>query len=296
MTKSRKNFSPRVAVRLPLVAFENDHRPAQTRGAGENPIGKTGTQTERAKQVDWSKHAQTEIYAGRAVPELDDYPLTLSAMERERRRLARDIHDLSGQYIVAALFRLDALERSIENVSLSPYCSDVREILTQLSKELEKVTSGAACATPLGSELVTALSGTIEQWENHIGISTRFLHEAAEDFRVDEPTAETLFRITQEGLTNVAKHAATASLVTVRLRQVAACLVLTIEDNGTGKGRQPMPEDRGFHRPSGIAGMRERVAGVGGTLTLEHSARGTRLTVAVPTDASSVEKCERELA
>ncbi|THK34728.1 hypothetical protein EHS39_28370 [Ensifer sp. MPMI2T] len=295
MTKSRKDFSGRAAVRLPLVALGNALRPAQTTGAGENQ--KTGTQTERAKQVDWSKHAQTEIYAGRAVatvPGLDDYPPTLSAVERERRRLARDIHDLSGQYIVAALFRLDALERSIGNVALSPYCNDVREILTQLSQELEKVTSGAACATPLGSELVTALSGVIEQWENHIGIATRFLHEAAEDFRVDEATAETLFRITQEGLTNVAKHAATASLVTVRLRQVAACLVLTIEDNGTGKG--PMPEDRGFHRPSGIAGMRERVADVGGTLTLERTARGTRLTVAVPTEPSSVQKCERGLA
>ncbi|RUV80172.1 hypothetical protein EOA51_33210, partial [Mesorhizobium sp. M1A.F.Ca.IN.020.32.1.1] len=171
-------------------------------------------------------------------------------------RLARDIHDLSGQYIVAALFRLDALERASKDEALSCHCNDVREMLVQLSRELEKVTSGSEGTTPDGSDLITALSDTIRRWEKHIGIATRFLHEAAKDFRIDNATAETLFRITQEGLTNIAKHAATASLVTIRLRQVAACLVLTIEDDGTGKGRQTMPEDRGFHRPSGIAGMR----------------------------------------
>ncbi|MCA1406415.1 hypothetical protein I6F26_18500 [Ensifer sp. IC3342] len=230
------------------------------------------------------------------VPALDDYRPTLSAAEGERRRLARDIHDLSGQYIVAALFRLDALERASGDGTLSRHCNDVREMLVQLSRELEKVTSGSESATPDGSDLITALSDLIGRWENHIGIATRFLHEAAKDFRIDDATAETLFRITQEGLTNVAKHAATASLVTIRLRQIATCLALTIEDDGTGKGRPPMPQDGGFHRPSGIAGMRERVAELGGTLTLERTARGTRLTVAVPTERSSVQQCERGLA
>ncbi|MBP1886760.1 sensor histidine kinase [Sinorhizobium mexicanum] len=231
-----------------------------------------------------------------AAPELDDYRPTASAVERERRRLARDIHDLSGQYIVAALFRLDALERASGDGALSRHCNEVREMLVQLSRELETVTSGTESAAPGGADLITALSGIIGRWEDHIGIATRFLHEAARDFRIDDATAETLFRITQEGLTNIAKHAASASLVTIRLRQVAACLVLTIEDDGTGKGRQPVPEDRGFHRPSGIAGMRERVAELGGTLTLERTARGTRLTVAVPTERSNVQQCERGLA
>lgn len=225
-----------------------------------------------------------------------DYPPRTNAVERERRRLARDIHDLSGQYIVAALFRLDALERASGDAALARHCNDVREMLVQLSRELENVTSGSENTAPDGSDLITALSNLIGRWEDHIGIATRFLHEAAKDFRIDDATAETLFRITQEALTNVAKHAATASLVTIRLRQIAACLVLTIEDDGTGKGRQPMPEDRGFHRPSGIAGMRERVAELGGTLTLERTARGTRLMVAVPTERSSIQECERGLA
>jgi signal transduction histidine kinase len=198
----------------------------------------------------------------------------LGAIERERRRITRDIHDISGQYIVAALFRLSSLESATFDQSLLPHFADLRTILSRLSEELHEVAAGGRPAVPRGRTLVTALSDLTAQWEHDVGISARFQYDDAECLSIDDTTAETVFRICQEALTNIAKHAVAASLVAIHLKVLSKQVVLTIEDNGMVQNRLPMANDVDQRKHVGLAGMRERVAELGGDLTVMHRAEG----------------------
>ncbi|WP_331376191.1 sensor histidine kinase [Sinorhizobium chiapasense] len=214
----------------------------------------------------------------------------------ERKRLARDIHDLSGQHIVSALFRLAALEARVRDEVALAYCSDLREILKRLSLELEKVTSEPKSDSVHMRDVVASVSDLIAEWEDRIGTAARFLENTGGDLCVGGAEAEAVFRLVQEALTNVAKHAVTASLVTVRLEHERNCLVVSVEDDGVGLGRWPGSFDKNRRGHSGVAGMRDRVARLGGTLTVESRAvRGTRLVATIPTGPSRAPLHDGEL-
>jgi signal transduction histidine kinase len=131
--------------------------------------------------------------------------------------------------------------------------------------------------------LETALSNYVEKWSDRNSISLDF-HSGLDKLRLPAPVETTVFRIVQEALTNVLKHAQ-ANRVSVMLEYRNDELLVIVEDNG--RGFQPGTERDGL----GLLGIHERVALVGGKLNIESEpGSGTTLVVRIPAIASSQQK------
>ena len=195
----------------------------------------------------------------------------MQGQEYERLRLAHELHDQTGQSLVAVMMELKDIETTFNDAG--------RHRLTLLRKKLEQMGQALhhvawelrpASIDDLG--LATALGNYISEWGSQFGIEVDF---HCRDRRVDELTEEvhtTVYRLVQETLTNIAKHAAGATSVSVLIDRVEALLWLTIEDNGVGF--DPAALDAPGNRRLGglgIAGMRERLALIGGDFEIESS-------------------------
>ena len=211
--------------------------------------------------------------------------------DQARRRLARDIHDHAGQYLVAARFQLAALEQRATDRSLRSSLAELRMILDRFGEELRAVSSGQSIDVPQGHQLRSALSNLVEQWEHDVGIPVSFLLDLPDSFEPDDAVSEVVFRVAQEGLTNVAKHAPDASAVHISLQSTQRDLKLTIEDDGPGlpalSDAFPGPAVKG----TGIDGMRERLKELGGRLVIRSTVGvGTHLISTIPLDTKRVHR------
>ena len=209
----------------------------------------------------------------------------VDAVARERRRIARDLHDHAGQYFVGIMLQLAALERHITDQTLRSSLHDISETVTRLGDELKSIYAGERCGVPSGYSLVSALANLISRWEREVGMVVHFNHRMTDCSDLDDATAEAVFRIVQEALTNVAKHAAQASRVSVRLRMKSHRLVLEIEDDGPAMCSQQKTSPQSARQHYGILGMRERVEELGGNFAVNHQkGKGTLVVVTIPLD------------
>lgn len=205
------------------------------------------------------------------------------AVEQERLRIARDIHDHVGQHVIGILLRLAALEYRITEPTLRSSVCELRSIMAQFSEELKAVSAGERCGVPTGSELVPALERLIGEWKRATGIGTLFECNAMSGVEWSDAVAEVVYRIVQEALTNVAKHAHGATRAKIVLHSADWSLRLRVEDDGAGPAPEPRTHCPGPRGPKGIAGMRERVALLGGALEFRHTPhKGACLVVDIP--------------
>ena len=202
------------------------------------------------------------------------------AQENERRALARELHDEMGQNCTAiradATYILNARPGDGAGVAASARrIAATSEALYKLVKEMLRRLRPMTLDS-LGLE--AALHELCENWEEQTGVDCGFFPFAVPG-KLDDPTCIALFRLVQEGLTNVARHA-DASQVRVELRR-SDCgqqLLLGIEDDGRG-----MDAGQPVHAGFGLTGMRERVAGLQGRLQIRSSpGNGLRIDVALP--------------
>ena len=205
----------------------------------------------------------------------------VTAQEDERARIARDLHDQLGQQITA--LRL-ALGRHREQVAGTVPTTDLERAL-RLASEIDAAVDflawelRPAALDHLG--LAAALPQYLHEWSAHHGIAAEF-QAAGMAAGVLLPDAETTFyRVTQEALNNVVKHAH-ATRVDVLLEQRDGTVVLVVEDNGAGFD----VADRALAaRGIGLAGMRERARLVGATLDVESTpGGGTTIFLRCPAD------------
>jgi signal transduction histidine kinase len=214
----------------------------------------------------------------------DDYPerATAVAIEQERLRMAREIHDVSGQHLISMLFQLIAIERTQTDPSLLSSLAALRCALTHFSEDLHEIAKGGTPGVPRSAELVGAISALTANWGTQSGIDVRFRHSGLDPGLLDDLAAEAIYRVVQEGLTNIAKHAAAATAVTVELHVRTERLALTVEDNGAGPVEQ---SQRGQRREGcGITGMRQRIKELGGTFSAgaRRGVSGMRLAATIP--------------
>ena len=211
----------------------------------------------------------------------------VSSQEDERRRIARDIHDKLGQ-------RVTALRLQIESLSLNggPPLEGGVEILKRTAVRLDSEVSflawelRPAALDDLG--LPEAAKAYLEDWSHNYKISSGFsLRGFAEDPRL-RPDEEThLYRIMQEALNNIAKHAK-ATNVSVLLEKKPSGIEMIIEDNGQGFDLSTTAKrDRDSGKGLGLLGMRERALLIGGVLEFESSPGvGTTIYIRIPTHAT----------
>lgn len=190
------------------------------------------------------------------------------AME-ERARLARDVHDTIAQSLTSIVMLAERARLDGSPAALGLIEDAAREALLE-ARALVAVTSPAPSADSLGD----ALRRLGERFARETGMRVEV---AASDATLARDVQVVLLRCAQEGLANVRKHSGAASARITLLTTESA--ELRIRDDGRGLGGVSIDDDRGF----GLAGMRERVALVGGTLTVtDGDSPGTDLTVRIP--------------
>lgn len=199
----------------------------------------------------------------------------LGAVE-ERNRLAREIHDTLAQGLTATALQLESADALLDAGSEKAH-EPLRRALSLTRSNLEEARRSVLDlrAAPLeGRPLSEALKALVDRWEAETGIGARY--KAVNGSRPLPPRVEAaLYRICQEALTNVSRHAE-AGRVTVRLVATPERVRLSVEDDGRGFDASKVPEDR-----HGLVGMRERAEMLGSTLEVRSSA-GTRIEATVP--------------
>ncbi len=191
--------------------------------------------------------------------------------DEERRRIGRDLHDSTGQTLAAlelGLARLmhDPGSATPERQGLLEHCAG---LATQCSTEIR--TASYLLHPPLLDELglLSALRWLADGFRERSAIEVRLdLPDSMERLPRDDELC--LFRVAQEALTNVHRHAASPR-VTIRLKVQSNSVMLEIEDAGRGIAN-PTPSVG-----VGLAGMRERIRQIGGTLSVESTGTGTRV-------------------
>ena len=192
--------------------------------------------------------------------------------EQERTRIAREIHDDLGGNLTAIKMALSMLTERLP--ADQPQLLERAAYLDALvDRSIDAVHRISLDLRPsmLDFGLVAALEWQSSEFEKQNGISCAFTSNAKEiDLSIDQSTA--LFRIFQEALTNIAKHAG-ATQVTVRLQRQDEGITLSIADNGRGI----LPSER--HKPGsfGLRGMNERALALGGTMDLSGAPGGGTL-------------------
>ena len=211
----------------------------------------------------------------------------MQATEQERTRISREIHDQVGQMITAIKMELSTLRRHVrteESLANSSGGADIHAKIDDISELLdEAVILVRRISTDLRPELlddfglVAAVEGHLAEFEKRTGIHHTFSHTLDEDLLLPS-TATAVFRIMQESLTNVMRHAQ-ASEVNVRLATEDGELTLRVQDNGRGI----TAEEQTTRTSLGLLGMRERAAQLGGTLEIAGAmGSGTTLVLQLP--------------
>ena len=199
------------------------------------------------------------------------------AEERERLRLSYELHDQAGQDLIAAILELNEIDSLVDGPARERLHL-VRKKMEELGKTLHRIAWELRPPAIDELGLRKALASYIADWGERCGTEVDF---HCDDPNLDEVPNEigtTVYRIVQEGLTNILKHARGPSDVSVVIRRVGATLQVIIEDNGCGFEVGAMAAKPGGYGGLGLDGMRGRLILIGGTLEVE-SAVGAGTTI-----------------
>jgi signal transduction histidine kinase len=203
----------------------------------------------------------------------DSLRRVIEGQELERRRLARELHDETGQALTSVLLGLKAVETAEDAPAA---LASLRELVVATLQDVRRLAVELRPKALDDFGLVPAVERLVETFTEATGISVEFESQLGAE-RLQPEVETTLYRIVQEALTNIAKHAG-ARRVSVLLVRRPGLVNALIEDDGHGFG--PGEEAQGG---IGLAGMRERLALLDGRLTIESgSGTGTSLVAEVP--------------
>ncbi len=221
------------------------------------------------------------------------------AQEDVQRRIAHDLHDQVGQTVTGLSLGLKALERALDDVEdrVTPGDQSIKERMLWLQKltmEIGRdIHQASADLRPTALDdlgLPRALAALIADWNERYGVAADLQIMGAFEPRLPTEIETVLYRVVQEALTNVLKHAR-ASNVSIVFDRRLDDIRIVIEDDGSGFDAENAGGDRdaelAYRRGLGLLGMRERLAMIGGLLRIELSNAGTTLFVSVPLDPHS---------
>ncbi|MQA42586.1 sensor histidine kinase [Rugamonas aquatica] len=217
-----------------------------------------------------SKQEQLEVRHSRArLAELSAHAERVK--EQERTRIAREIHDELGGNLTAIKMAVAMLAARLDSSGADPALRDKTDYVDALvDRTIDAVHRISLDLRPavLDLGLVEALEWQVKEFEKQVGIACTF-NANQRDVELDNEQATALFRIAQEALTNIAKHAG-ATRVSVKLARLRHHVSLKISDNGSGIRQADRAKPASF----GLRGMAERARALGGTLNLSHAAGG----------------------
>ena len=225
-----------------------------------------------------------EIFAGRAAVAVElrqrvarvALERVLSAQEDERRRLARELHDETGQALTSILLGLRGLEEAKDPDALRAAVGEVRDLVRSTLQDVRQLAVELRPTALDDFGLVAAVERLTASFSEQTGIAVEFVPNLPEG-RLAPEIETALYRVVQESLTNVVKHAR-AGHVSVVLTQTGGSVSVVVEDDGVGF-EPARTRDGGL----GLVGMRERIGLLGGRVAVEsRPGAGTTFVAEVP--------------
>jgi signal transduction histidine kinase len=200
----------------------------------------------------------------------------VDAQELERARLARELHDETGQALTSILLGLKPLEQAADSDEGREAVASVRELVVSTLQGVRRLAVELRPSALDDFGLVPAVERLADTFREQSGLHVDFEAQLGEA-RLPSEAETTLYRVIQEALTNIVKHA-DASRVSILLQRTGSDALAVVEDDGSGFDPR-FPRDDAL----GLAGMRERLALAGGRLRIESTAgAGTTVVAEVP--------------
>src|SRR5438477_7532837 len=207
-----------------------------------------------------------------------------SVREEERTRIAREVHDELGQALTGLKMDLAWLEKKLAEATHLPSLRTVRQMTRQMPEVVDEIISAIRkIATELrpgvldDAGLEAAIDWQVQDFQKRTGIKCEFVSDL-KDSRLSQDRATGAFRIFQETLTNIARHAG-ATRVNIRLAASHGKLILEVEDNGKGVTARDLSGAKSL----GLLGMRERAMMLDGEVTIVgRRGKGTTVGLRIP--------------
>lgn len=216
----------------------------------------------------------------------------IKAQEEERRRVAREIHDGPAQSLVNLVFRIEVCEKLIAVDARDKVLSELKALKLLIKNSIQDVRKIIFDLRPMALDdlgLLPVLRRYLEGLEMRENLSVEFI-VLGEEFSINPTIEAGIFRIVQEALNNVAKHAR-ANNVKLAISFSPALLIISVCDNGTGFDPEEVKEyyKKGEH--FGLISMRERAELLNGKFEIKSApGKGTRLKFTIPVDNSQMKE------
>jgi two-component system sensor histidine kinase UhpB len=199
-------------------------------------------------------------------------------LEEQSKRIAHAVHDEAGQLLAAVFLRLDEASRE-----LAPSCGscfdEIKRMLQMIEVQLREIAHDLRPTVLDDLGLMPAIEGFVDRVSKRYGIEITC--ESTVASRFPAPVETTIYRVVQESLNNVVKHA-NASRADIRITQDGRNVKCLIQDNGAGFNLDEVLSRKGS-RGLGLLGIRERVDAVGGELAIQSlPGNGTTLFITIP--------------
>jgi PAS domain S-box-containing protein len=203
----------------------------------------------------------------------------ISAEDDERRRIARELHDETGQSLTALLVGLRAIEQQATTADVRSATQRLRGVTAQTMDNVARLARGLHPSVLDDMGLAAAVRRHVSDYSEAFGIMVELRLEAIAHDPLPPLVQTTMYRIVQEALTNVARHAR-ARMVGVEFRRERSMCELLVRDDGVGfDAGATLVEASGL----GLNGMRERVALLGGSVEIESTpGHGTLIRARIP--------------
>ncbi|OGC94404.1 MAG: hypothetical protein A2W25_01860 [candidate division Zixibacteria bacterium RBG_16_53_22] len=203
----------------------------------------------------------------------------ITAQEAERKRIARELHDQTGQSLTSLMVGLKMLETARPE-EIDQRIKSMRHLTGQMLEDVHNLAVELRPSSLDDLGLVAALEQYTREFTDKFGINSEFQTIGFDHRRLSPEMEIALYRIVQEALTNVVKHAE-AKKVSVLMEVRQSSIVAIVEDDGRGFDIQP--KSRNHEGRLGLYGMYERAELIGGKLTIEsRPGKGTTVFVEVP--------------
>lgn len=236
----------------------------------------------------WEELRQKEALRGELLNKV------IHAQEEERQRIARELHDETSQALTSFMVGLKVLEGATSTDEVRQRAAELRHIVADALEDVRNLALELRPSTLDDMGLIPTLERYTRDYSQKFNITVDF-HTLGFDGTRLLPQVETaLYRIIQEALTNVVRHAG-ADTVSVLLERQAGRLLVIIEDNGCGFDADRLLRSGIQEKRLGLFGMRERAGLIGGEMTIEsRPGAGTTVFVEVPLDGNQVTEHEQD--
>ncbi len=205
----------------------------------------------------------------------------ITAQEQERKRIARELHDETSQVLTSLLISLAVLEESVTTDEAHQRITETRALAHQTLRAIRNLSIDLRPSALDDLGLLPALRWYVKEYQHKFPIEVNFQPTGFKK-RLPPEMETALYRIIQESLTNIAKHAQ-AHAVTITLREDTDAVYATISDDGKGFDLEELQRTQDRDRGLGLVGMHERAHLLDGTLSIESApGKGTTIQFCIP--------------